>query len=184
MNSWLSLYQILLLTCYKTIERNNYCASFLRKALSAPLLTTNLLIFFLTVFLEGVLFQAYNFFEKDSIKKTFLDILKNLSEKLSFEIPLGKYFWIPMTLHRFIQSRMKNLRWEFFSLAKNLPKLPVTALNFPRKKSNHLFLLKRLKQKISGKPFKFLMQLMTQGIPESNSRNTWTRQKRRFTYEH
>ena len=41
-----------------------------------------------------VLFQAYNFFGKYSVKETFLEILKNRSEKLSFGIPLDEYFWI------------------------------------------------------------------------------------------
>ena len=42
----------------------------------------------------GVLFQTYNFFGKYSVKETFLEILKNRSEKLPFGISLDEYFWI------------------------------------------------------------------------------------------
>ena len=48
--------------------------------------------------------------KKTPFKKAFLEILKNLSEKFSFEIPLGKYVWIPMTLQKFIQKPVKILR--------------------------------------------------------------------------
>ena len=42
----------------------------------------------------GVLFQVHNFFGKYSVKETFLEILKNRSEKLPFGISLDEYFWI------------------------------------------------------------------------------------------
>ena len=59
---------------------------------------------------EGVLFYAYNFFWKHSVRKIFLEILKNLSEKFCFEIPLDKYVWIPMILQRSIQKPVKIIR--------------------------------------------------------------------------
>ena len=47
-----------------------------------------------------------------------------------------------------------------FSRFRHMPKLPLIALNFPRKESKHLLLLKCLKQKITAKPLKLLIQLM------------------------
>ena len=41
-----------------------------------------------------------------------------------------------------------------------MPKFPLIGLNFPRKESKHMLLLKCLKQKIIAKPLKFLIQLM------------------------
>ena len=45
--------------------------------------------------------------KKTPFKKAFLEMLKNLSEKFSFEIPLRNYVGIPMILQRFIQKPVK-----------------------------------------------------------------------------
>ena len=47
-----------------------------------------------------------------------------------------------------------------FSRFRHMSKLPLIALNFPRKESKHLLLLKYLKQKTIAKPLKLLIQLI------------------------
>ena len=56
---------------------------------------------------------------------------------------------------------------KFFTFVKNLSKFPVNTLNFPRKESKNLLLLKHLKQKINVKPLKLLVRLMAHDIQEN-----------------
>ena len=56
---------------------------------------------------------------------------------------------------------------KLFAFVKNLSKFPVNTLNFPRKESKNLLLLKYLRQKINVKPLKLLVRLMAHDIQEN-----------------
>ena len=81
-------------------------------------------------------------------------------------IPLGEYFWVQKT-QQVYSKPIPKYKMKFFSLLKNLPSIPVIALNVPGKQSKHLLLFKCLRQKINGKPLKFLLQLIPHNILEN-----------------
>ena len=74
-----------------------------------------------------------------------------------------------MTLQRCIQNPVekKKPKMKLFAFVKNLSKFPEHTLNFPRKESKNLLLLKYLKQKINVKPLTLLVRLMARDIQEN-----------------
>ena len=107
--SWnlLIFYEILLWNCCKTVEKNNYCAIFLKKTFSSlrlitsllSLITTFLTYFFFFLFLsflcwgKGVITvrrdrgikKTYHFFQKYSVKENFIEIRGKSFRKAIFQ---------------------------------------------------------------------------------------------------